>query len=401
MDRGAPAPYGDAVTRRLATTGLFVVNGAVIGVWVSQIPAIQRRFDLSSGAMGLILLCMSVAVIVVVPVAGQAVARRGSAPVAVAGGVACLATVTLPVLAPHPVLVGLGLVLLGASSAAMDVAMNSHGVAIEAASERPVMSSLHAGWALGGAAGAAAGAAGTALGLDGRVTVALVAAALGVVLAVCARHLGHGSAAEGAAAPRFTLPSRGVALLAALCLLTMMTEGAMADWSGIYMDSDLGAGAALAALSYAIFTAGMTVGRLLGDRINRWVGPVHLLRGGALLTAAPLAVMLLGGSPALAVPCLFLVGLGVANGVPLMFSAAGRQPGTAPGPGIAAVSSTGSVGFLLGPPLIGFLAGVTSLALALGVLVPAALAVLLLAGRAAGPTAAGPVTGGAGVLGSG
>jgi predicted MFS family arabinose efflux permease len=401
VDRRRPPLYRDPVTRRLATTGLFVVNGAVIGVWVSQIPAIQRRFDLSPGVMGLILLCMSVAVIVVVPIAGQAVARRGSAPVAVAGGVACLVTVTLPVLAPHPALVAAGLVLLGASSAAMDVAMNSHGVAIEAASERPVMSSLHAGWALGGAAGAAAGAAGTALGLDGRVTVAVVAAALAVLLAACARHLGAGSTAEGADAPRFALPSRGVALLAALCLLTMMTEGAMADWSGIYMDSDLGASAALAAVSYAVFTAGMTVGRLVGDRINRRIGPVHLLRGGALLTAAPLAVMLLGGSAALALPCLFLVGLGVANGVPLMFSAAGRRPDTAPGPGIAAVSSTGSIGFLLGPPLIGFLAGATSLPWALGVLVPAALAVLLLAGRAAGPARAGPLRDAAGVLGSG
>ncbi|HMN98140.1 MAG TPA: MFS transporter [Miltoncostaeaceae bacterium] len=370
---------------RVATTGLFVVNGAVIGVWVSQIPWIQERFGLSSVQVGLMILCMSLAVIVAVPIAGQAVARRGSGPVAVAGGAACVVAVNLPVLAPQALLTAGALVLLGGASAAMDVAMNSHGVHIETAGGRPIMSSLHAGWALGGAAGAGLGALGAALGVDGRVTVAITAALLGLLLAVCAPRLGPGSAAEGEGAAPFTLPSRGVALLAALCLLVMMTEGAMADWSGILMANDLGASAALAALAYAVFTSGMTVGRLVGDGLNRRIGPVWLLRGGAVLTAVPLAVMLLAGSAQVALAALFLVGLGVANGVPLMFSAAGRQPGTAPGPGIAAVSSTGSIGFLLGPPLIGFLAGAMTLPWALGVLVPAAVAVGLLARRAAGP----------------
>ena len=388
---------------RVATTGLFVVNGAVIGLWVSQIPWTQERFGLSSIQVGLIILCMSLAVIVAVPIAGQAVARRGSGPVAVAGGVACIVAVNLPVLAPDPLLTAAALVVLGGASAAMDVAMNSHGVHIETTGRRPIMSSLHAGWALGGAAGAALGAAGAALGLDGRVTVAIAAVLLGALLAACAPRLGPGSAAEGEAAAPVTLPSRGVALLAALCLLVMMTEGAMADWSGILMRNELGASAAVAALAYAVFTVGMTVGRLVGDALNRRFGPVWLLRGGAALTAVPLAVMLVSGSAQVALAALFLVGLGVANGVPLMFSAAGRQPGTAPGPGIAAVSSTGSIGFLLGPPLIGFIAGAATLPWALGVLVPAAVVVGLLARRAAG----GPVAGardarqGATVLGAG
>ena len=335
---------------RVATTGLFVVNGAVIGLWVSQIPWIQERFGLSSIQVGLIILCMSLAVIVAVPIAGQAVARRGSGPVAVAGGVACIVAVNLPVLAPDPLLTAAALVVLGGASAAMDVAMNSHGVHIETTGRRPNMSSLHAGWALGGAAGAALGAAGAALGLDGRVTVAIAAVLLGALLAACAPRLGPGSAAEGEAAAPFTLPSRGVALLAALCLLVMMTEGAMADWSGILMRNELGASAAVAALAYAVFTVGMTVGRLVGDALNRRFGPVWLLRGGAALTAVPLAVMLVSGSAQVALAALNMSGTPFATPSPTRNSAAGRQPGTAPGPGIAAVSSTGSIGFLLGPP---------------------------------------------------
>jgi fucose permease len=276
---------------------------------------------------------------------------------------------------------GAALVVLGGASAAMDVAMNSHGVALEADRDTPLMSSLHAGWALGGAAGAGAGAAGAAAGLDGRITVAIVAVVLAALVLACAPRLGRGSAAQGEEAPPFALPSRDVALLAALCLLVMLTEGAIADWGGIWMRSDLDAGAALAALAYATFAAGMTAGRLAGDAVNHRVGPAAMLRGGAVLTAVPLAAMLLAGSPWVALACLALVGLGVANGVPLLFSAAGRRPDTAPGPAIAAVSSTGSVGFLVGPPLIGFVAGAASLPWALALLVPAAAAVLLLAGR--------------------
>jgi MFS family permease len=177
-----------------------------------------------------------------------------------------------------------------------------------------------------------------------------------------------------------------VVLLAILCLLVMVTEGAMADWGGLYLRRDLGAETAVAALAFAAFTGGMTTGRVFGDWINHHVGPVALLRWGALLTGLPLAGMLLIGTPAAALAGLFLVGLGVSNGVPLMFSAAGRQPDTPSGPAIAAVSSMGSLGFLAGPPFIGFLADAVSLPWALATLILGAVAVFALARRAAGRT---------------
>ena len=118
-----------------------------------------------------------------------------------------------------------------------------------------------------------------------------------MLLFVTARRIGHGSAAEGDDAPSFALPSRGVVLLAILCLLVMVTEGAMADWGGLYLRQDLGASAALAALAYSFFTAGMTVGRIAGDWVNHRIGAVALLRWGALLTGVPLGAMLLIGQP--------------------------------------------------------------------------------------------------------
>jgi fucose permease len=164
----------------------------------------------------------------------------------------------------------------------------------------------------------------------------------------------------------------------------MVTEGAMADWGGLYLSQELGAETAVAALAFAFFSAGMTAGRLVGDWIHHRAGAVTLLRWGALLTGIPLAAMLLIGHSAAALAGLFAIGLGVSNGVPLMFSAAGRQPDTPPGPAIAAVSSMGSLGFLAGPPLIGFLADAVSLSLALAFLILGAVAVFALARRGVG-----------------
>ena len=246
------------MTPRWATTGVFFVNGAAIGTWVAQIPWVQERFDLSKSTMGLVIVGMALAVILAFPLAGQAIVRHGSERIVWVGGIACALAVNLPVLAPHPLLVALGLAVLGGASATQDVAMNSHGVKVEKELRPPdhVLAARGLGVRGHGRRGFAAACA--ALGLDARVTVAIASALLLCMLVATASRIGHGSAAEGEDTPGFTLPSRGVVLLAVLCLLVMVTEGAMADWGGLYLRQDLGSSAALAALAYSFFTAGMT-----------------------------------------------------------------------------------------------------------------------------------------------
>ena len=162
----------------------------------------------------------------------------------------------------------------------------------------------------------------------------------------------------------------------------------MADWGGIYLTRDLGTSTSIAALAFAFFSGGMTAGRGFGDWLNRRLGAATLFQGGSALAGIVLGAMLLAGTPALALAGFFLVGIGVANGVPLVFSAAGHAPGES-GPNIAAVSSMGSIGFLAGPPFIGFLAEATSLPLALSTLC-LGLAVVTVAGRRIGTEAVGP-----------
>jgi hypothetical protein len=376
------------MTARAATFGVFFVNGAVVGTWVAHIPWIQDRFELSKSTLGLILLAMAVGVIVALPLMGQAIVRLGSVRATRIAGTVCVLMLPLPLLAPEPWLLPLALVVLGASSGAMDVSMNAHGVAVERILHRPVMSSLHAGWSFGGLAGAALVAAAGGAGVDPRVETLIATGLFLLLVAACLARLGPGSATAEAPSG-FVRPTRGVVVLAMLCLIIMVTEGAMADWGGIYLTRDLGTSTAVAALAFAAFSGGMTAGRVFGDWLNHRLGAATLMQGGSALAGLALGAMLLLGGPALAIAGFFLVGIGVANGVPLVFSAAGHAPGRESGPNIAAVSSMGSIGFLAGPPFIGFFAEATSLPLALSTLC-LGLLVVTVAGRRIGADAVGP-----------
>jgi MFS family permease len=376
------------MTPRVATFGVFFVNGAVIGTWVGHIPWVQQRFDFSKSTLGLIILTMAIGVIVALPIMGQAIVRLGSVRATRIAGTVCALVLPLPLLAPEPWLLPIALAILGASSGAMDVSMNAHGVAVERILHRPIMSSLHAGWSFGGLAGAALVAIAGGAGVDPRVETLIATALLAVLLAACLVRLGPGSATTEAP-PGFVRPTRGVVVLALLCLIIMVTEGAMADWGGLYLTRDLGTSTAVAALAFAAFSGGMTAARVFGDWLNHRLGAATLFQGGAALAGLALGALLLLGEPALAIAGFFLVGIGVANGVPLVFSAAGHAPGRESAPNIAAVSSMGSIGFLAGPPFIGFLAEATSLPLALSTLC-LGLAVVTIAGRRIGAGAVGP-----------
>jgi MFS family permease len=188
----------------------------------------------------------------------------------------------------------------------------------------------------------------------------------------------------------FARPSRAVLLIGGLCFLAMMTEGAIGDWSGIYLRHDAGASAAAAATAFTGFSLGMAVARLGGDLLNERLGAATLMRGGMALVAVALGGVLLIGETAPAVIGFAVCGLGIANAVPLLFSAAGRLD--PPGPSLAATFTIGYTGFIVGPPLIGLLADRVGLPKTLALLVMAALAVAALGGRATAtrPTMSSP-----------
>ena len=319
----------------------------MIGTWIAHIPWLQDHLGVSKTTIGLCLLCMAAGALVSMPLTGHILDSRSSASVTrVATLIFCL-MLPLPLLATSPYMLGAILFVFGASNGAMDVAMNAHGVAVERELRKPIMSSLHGGWSLGGFAGAGLVAVAAAAGVDPRLESLLVGVALWLAALWITRRLGSASAHSEARAG-FALPSRAVMLIGGLCFLVMMTEGGIADWSGIYLRHDAGASAAAAALAFTGFSLGMAVARLGGDVLNERLGAGRLLRGGMALVAIALGGVLLIGEAVPAVIGFALCGLGIANAVPLLFSAAGRlEP---PGPSLAAAFTLGYTGFIVGPP---------------------------------------------------
>jgi predicted MFS family arabinose efflux permease len=367
------------MTPRWATAGVFFVNGMGIGTLLPHLPYLRAELDISKGVLGLCLLAMTAGALVAMPLTGHLLERRPSRSIIRAVVIVYPIALAFPLLARSPVVLAAILFAYGFANGAFDVAQNAHGAAIERATGRPVMSSLHAGWSLGGVAGAGGAALSAAAGIDPRVYVACAAVVLlGLGVAFAAR-VGDAQVISESGAG-FVWPSRGVLLLGGLCILVMVTEGAMNDWSAIYLREDLGAGADVAAAGFAVFSAGMAAGRIFGDAAVRRLGFELVLRGGSALAGIALGGLLLAGTVPVALLGLALVGLGVSNGVPLLFSAAGRTAN--PGPAIAAVSTMGYVAFLGGPPFLGFLADAVGLPTALATMCVTAAIVVLLGGRA-------------------
>jgi MFS family permease len=365
---------------RGAVTAIFFLTGLIFGSWAARIPAVRDRVGLSDGELGIVLACAAIGSILFMPIAGGRAARIGSrratrvsfALICVAAGVIALAPSLL-------VLCGLGF-FLGAAMGSLDVTMNAHGVAVERRYGRTIFAGFHAAFSVGGLAGGALGALAAGVGLDVRAHLALVAVASAAIgLTWSRRFLAADADAVGHAEPVFVRPPRRLLALGALAFACLLIEGASADWSAVYLRDELGTTAAIAAIGFTSFSITMTLGRVFGDRLVDRFGPEAIVRAGGGLAAVGFGLALLAAAPVPAVIGFACLGAGMSGVVPIVFRASGQVPGMAPGIGLAAVSSTGYLGFLVGPPVIGGLAELVGLPAALAVVVLLAVVVALLA----------------------
>jgi fucose permease len=278
-----------------------------------------------------------------------------------------------------PLLIPLALVLGGAMSL-FDVAINTEGSLLEAQGGRAIMSQLHGMFSVGGMVGAGGAAALLAADVPPELQLSGVGPALAGVVALAARGLrplAPASARDDAQA-RFAWP-RGLLLVIGLLLFAGMTaEGVMYDWCVLYLKQEVGLSQALAAVGYAVFSGAMALARFGGDALRERYSETALLRTGAGLAALAMTVVLLSADAGVAMVGFALAGAGLAPVAPILFNAATRVPGVSPAAAIAAVTSVGYSGFMLGPPLVGSIAAATSLTVALGVVV------LMAAGLAVG-----------------
>ena len=364
---------------RTAVTVVFFASGAAYGTFVSRIPALKEKLDASESELGLVLLAGAVGSVLTLPLAGWLSGRVGSRLVTRAALVAVAVSLPLLAIAPSLAVFALVFALFGACTSTLDLAMNAHGVAVEERYARPIFSSFHASWSVGGLVAAGVGGAAAALGVSPLEQFSGVALVIAAIFVWSSRGLLPREADARPADSGFRRPSPALLALAALAFAGLLAEGAAADWSGVYLDESVGTGEAVATAGFAAFAATMTLGRLVGDRLTAAWGPVSLTRRAGLLGAAAMAVALVLGGAVSGVVGFACLGLGLATVVPTVFRAAGRRA-SSPGAGIAAVSTVGYSAFLVGPPAIGFLAEAIGLRAALGVVVVLCALIAALAG---------------------
>ncbi|WP_256106503.1 MFS transporter [Streptomyces sp. ODS05-4] len=356
---------------RTALTVFFALDGFLFAGWVVRIPAIKAQTGASAGDLGLALLGVSAGAVVTMTLTGRLCRRHGSHRITVAAAVLLSLSIALPPLTHSAVALGLVLLVFGAGYGGINVAMNSAAVDLVAALRRPVMPGFHAAFSLGGMLGAGLGG----LVAGGLSPTAHLVALTGVGLLLTAvaaptllRHPSPrppGQPSEAQSPPSGRMEPRGRRLVTVFGLIALCTaygEGAMADWGALHLEEDLHAHPGLAAAGYSAFALAMTVGRLSGTTMLERLGQTRTLVAGGATAAAGMLLGALAPSAGAALLGFAVTGLGLANLFPVAIARAGAVAGPS---GVAAASTLGYGGMLLGPPAIGFLAEWSSLPLAL------------------------------------
>ncbi|WP_367646700.1 MFS transporter [Ruegeria arenilitoris] len=363
-----------------AVAAMFILNGALFGIWASRIPAVRDRLDLTHEALGYGLLFMAAGAVCSFPVTGRLTDRFGA--VALTRVIAVLYTLSLILLGTAGGFWALAafLFVFGAFHGSMDVAMNAWAAEVEQAYRKPVMSSFHAMWSLGAGLGALSGYGAVQMGLT-VMQHFLLAGGVVVALALALSWVRWSS--RKAASPGgtfFALPSGALILVGFTALCGALGEGAVADWSAIFLRDVTGAAESIAALGYAVFSVTMVAFRLAGGFVIARFGPVVTARFGGVCAALGVFGVVSAGEAGLALAGFALMGVGYAVIMPLAFSRAANDPHVPPGQAIASVATLGYGGLLIGPPLIGFLAEMLTLRLAFTALLPLAVLIVLLSG---------------------
>ncbi|MDE1167848.1 MAG: MFS transporter [Pseudomonas sp.] len=364
---------------RIATSSVFFANGMVLAIWATNIPGMKQALNLSDQQLGLALSAFAAGTMLTLYLAGALVTRLGSRTTLIIGGLLVALVVPFCALAHSVWALTAAIFCLGVTNSLLDVSMNTHGSMIEAARGRPMMSGFHAVFSIGGLAGAStvAGLLSDQLGL--LQCLALAGVLMGGVTVLAAGALGNlqpASALPAASRSPFTWPNRALLCIAGLTFLALFIERTVIDWSSLYLTDVSHASGNIAAFAFGAFSLAMALGRLSGDAIIRRLGVNAVLSASGALGALGLLLVMLVPQPLPCIAGFVLVGVGLANMVPLLYSQASRAYPHAPSLGLAINGTLGYTGFLLAPPIIGLLSA--SIGLQLAMLLPVLAFVLLM-----------------------
>lgn len=365
---------------RWAVVAIFLANGTGMANWIARVPAIQDKIDASKLEMSLILWGPALGAIISFPVAGYLLGRIGSRALTIIMSLlTCTAVAAISLGSSVPGFFIL-LFLFGFCNAAMDVSMNAQAADVEARLGVPIMSSFHGVFSVGGIVGAVIASVFANRGLGLFPHLPIVSLGLLVLILIAFPYL-LPSQPKSSGSPVFALPSRAVLIVGLIGFCALVGEGAMGDWSALYLRDVLGTTEGFAAYGFAAFAVAMTIGRFLGDAVTKRIGAKRILLLGGLLSALGLTLGLITQTLFSVLLGFACVGLGLSIMFPIMVTIAAQQSPENTGPAIAAVATMGYTGFLIGAPLIGFIAHYTSLSWGLGLVVVMSLVIVFLASR--------------------
>ncbi|MDW3195217.1 MAG: MFS transporter [Cytophagales bacterium] len=342
--------------QRIAVSAFFFINGFTHANWASRLPELQTFLGISHSGLGSLLFVMACGALFAMPFTGALTARFGSHKVCQFTGI-LLAFVSASIALQNNLYVeGVIFMITGFANGSMDVAMNEQAVLVERAYQKPIMSSFHAFWSIGMAIGAGSGAIFAKAGIPLKVHMFVIAGfALISFLWASNKLIKVQKAAEENKPPAFILPNSIIAPLGFIAFCGMLSEGSMIDWSAIYINEVVGSSKTISAISFGVFGAAMTLGRIFGDYFTLRLGKKKLLVIDSILAIVGLSVVLLFPVMPITTIGLFLIGIGLSTIVPIVYSTAGNTPGVSPGIGISMATTIGYSGFFIGPTSIGYL----------------------------------------------
>ncbi|QDK82007.1 MFS transporter [Spirosoma sp. KCTC 42546] len=355
----------------LAVGLVFACDSILFGSWVAHIPHVKEKLHLSDAELGLTLFAMPVGLLIMNPMTGWIIAKLGEARACFWSAVGITLAVCIPINAPNTVVMAFGLFLLGLSSALINVAMNTCATNVERTQGIAIMSSCHGMWSLGGLLGSGIAGAVIALHVSPQVHMGIMA---GLVLlatfllqpSLTAIPSSSRTESGEKAGSSFVRPNLDLFLMILIGLAVAMGEGVALDWSAVYLHETIGASSQIAALGFGAFSLTMTSLRFFGDAIIPRIGAKRWLQLGSLLAASGLVFAILLPYPPTALIGFALLGAGCSLGAPILYSASMRVPGIPPAAGLATFATFSFIGFLAGPPVIGFVSEAFGLYYGLG-----------------------------------
>jgi predicted MFS family arabinose efflux permease len=361
LSRGLNSP-ADNPSPRIATRLAFLVAGFGVSCWAPLVPYAKDRLAVDERVLGILLLCLGIGSLLAMFFTGMLSSKFGTRPVILVSGFGLAAVLPWLAIASTPFTMGVTLLLFGATLGSLDVAMNIHAVEVERNVGRPLLSGFHGLYSLGGFAGAAFVTLLLSAGL-GPLQCVLIGSVL-MILALFASwpRLLRTKTADGE--PHFAWPRGVVLVIAALAAIMFLAEGALLDWSALLITGMGLVDVEQGGTGYMLFSIAMTLGRFSGDSLTARLGDRAITLWGSLVAIAGFMLLLVAPVLAVAMAACILIGLGAANVVPVLFRRAGSQNVMPPSLAIAAITTAGYAGILLGPAAIGFVADHIGLTLA-------------------------------------